>query len=128
MCMRIIMHCRTQYCTEQNFLSNPQTIIIAQMISTGVEGVLDYKGLNSSKVSKLKTKDDRNRLTLILHRFYYSASQWSHCKRCSSYSNSVRMSVRLSVRPSVRLTHAGIVSKRLHVPRCSLHCQIAKCV
>jgi len=33
-------------------------------------------------------------------------------------------SVRLSVRPS----HAGIVSQRRHVARCSLHCQIAKCV
>ena len=33
-----------------------------------------------------------------------------------------------SVRPSVRLSHAGIVSKRRHVARCSLHCQIAKCV
>jgi len=32
----------------------------------------------------------------------------------------------LSVCPSVRLSHAGIVSKRLHVARCSLHCQIAK--
>ena len=26
------------------------------------------------------------------------------------------------------LSHAGIVSKRRHVARCSLHCQIAKCV
>ena len=34
----------------------------------------------------------------------------------------------LSVCPSVRLSHASIVSKRLHVARCSLHCQIAKCV
>jgi len=35
-----------------------------------------------------------------------------------------------SVCPSVRLSqsHAGIVSKRRHVARCSLHCQIAKCV
>jgi len=33
-----------------------------------------------------------------------------------------------SVRPSVCLSHAGIVSKRPHVARCSLHCQIAKCV
>ena len=33
-----------------------------------------------------------------------------------------------SVRLSVRLPHAGIVSKRLHVARCSLHYQIAKCV
>jgi len=35
---------------------------------------------------------------------------------------------RPSVRPSICLSHAGIVSKRLHVARCSLHCQIAKCV
>jgi len=30
--------------------------------------------------------------------------------------------------PSVCVSHDGIVSKRLHVARCSLHCQIAKCV
>jgi len=30
--------------------------------------------------------------------------------------------------PSVCLSHAGTVSKRLHIARCSLHCQIAKCV
>jgi len=41
---------------------------------------------------------------------------------------SVCPSVCLSVRPSVRLSHAGIVSKRRHVARCSLHCWIAKCV
>jgi len=52
---------------------------------------------------------------------FYSAPQCSHCKRCTSYGNSVRLSVRLSA-------HAGIVSKRRHVARCSLHCQIAKCV
>ena len=40
------------------------------------------------------------------------------------YGISVRLSVRLSVCPS----HAGIVSKQLHVSQCSLHCQIAKCV
>ena len=33
-----------------------------------------------------------------------------------------------SVRLSVRLSHACIASKRLHVARCSLNCQIAKCV
>ena len=33
---------------------------------------------------------------------FYSAPQCSHCKRCISYSNSVRPSVRLSVRLSVR--------------------------
>ena len=36
--------------------------------------------------------------------------------RIASYSNSVRPS------------QADIVSKRLHVAWCSLHCQIAKCV
>ena len=41
---------------------------------------------------------------------------------------SVCPSVSLSVRLSVRLSHAGIVSKRLHVARCSLYYQIAKCV
>ena len=30
--------------------------------------------------------------------------------------------------PSVRPSHAGIVTKRRHVARCSLHCRIAKCV
>jgi len=30
--------------------------------------------------------------------------------------------------PFIRLSHAGIVSKRLHVAWCSLHSQIAKCV
>ena len=39
-----------------------------------------------------------------------------NARRCTSYSI------------SVRLSHAGIVTKRLHVARCSLHCQIAKCV
>ena len=33
-----------------------------------------------------------------------------------------------SVRLSVCLSRAGIVSKRRHVARCSLHCQIANCV
>ena len=55
---------------------------------------------------------------------FYGAPQCSHCKRCTSYSNSVRPSVCLSV----RLSHAGIVSKRRHLARCCLHCWIAKCV
>ena len=41
---------------------------------------------------------------------------------------SVRPSVGPSVRLSVRPSHAGIVSKRWHVARCSLHRWIAKCV
>jgi len=39
---------------------------------------------------------------------------------------SVCLSVRLC--SSVGLSHAGIVSKRRHVARRSLHCRIAKCV
>ena len=39
-----------------------------------------------------------------------------------------RLPVRPSVCPSVRPSHAGIVSKRRHVARCSFHCWIAKCV
>ena len=54
--------------------------------------------------------------------------QCSHCKRCIGYSNFARPSVRLSVCLSVCPSHAGIVSKRRHVARCSLHRWIAKCV
>jgi len=61
---------------------------------------------------------------LLLSSCFYSEPQCSHCKRCTSYSNSVRLSVCLSVCPS----HTGIVSKRRQVARCSLHCWIAKCV
>ena len=55
---------------------------------------------------------------------FLQRAQCSHCKRCISYSKSVC----LSVCPSVRPSHAGIVSKRRHVARCSLHHLIAKCV
>jgi len=48
---------------------------------------------------------------------FLQRAQCSHCKRCISYGNSVRLSVRPSVRPSVRLSHAGIVSKRLGMYR-----------
>ena len=51
---------------------------------------------------------------------FYSAPQSSHCKRCTSYGNSVRLSVRLFV------CHTLVLCQ--NVARCSLHCQIAKCV
>ena len=57
-------------------------------------------------------------------RRFLQRTQCSHCKRCISYSNYVC----LSVCPSVCPSHAGIVSKRRHVARCSLHRWIAKCV
>jgi len=50
-------------------------------------------------------------IPLVLQR-----AQCSHCKRCISYGNSVCPSVCLSV----RLSHAGIVSKRRHVARCTI--------
>ena len=56
------------------------------------------------------------------------------CFHCSHFYSAPAVlataipSVCLSVCPSVRLSHACIVSKRRHVARCSLHCQIAKCV
>ena len=59
---------------------------------------------------------------------FLQCAQCSHCKRCISYGNSVRLSVRPSVRPSVCLSHTGIVSKRRHVARCSFHRWITKCV
>ena len=58
---------------------------------------------------------DRLVLPVSCVRFLQRA-QCSHCKRCISYGN------------SVRLSHAGIVSKRRHVARCRLHRWIAKCV
>jgi len=73
------------------------------------------------------TQQDDDEETVIYERMvthFYSAPQCSHCKRCTSYSNSVR----LSVRPSVCLSHASIVSKGLYIARCSLHCQTPKCV
>jgi len=61
---------------------------------------------------------------LAINEYYYSAPHCSHCKRCTSYGNFVRLSVRLSVCPSVHLSHAGIVSKRRRIARCSLHYRI----
>ena len=59
---------------------------------------------------------------------YFLQRAQLHCKRCISYGNSVRLSVCPSVCLSVRLSHAGIVSKRRNVARCSFHRWIAKCV
>jgi len=54
---------------------------------------------------------------------FYSAPQCSHCKHCTSYGNSVRPSV-----SPYCLSHASIMSRRLHVEWCSLDCGINKCV
>jgi len=50
---------------------------------------------------------ERQLIALQLCRWQFlQRAQCSHCKRCISYDNSLRLSVRLS--------HAGIVSKRRH--------------
>ena len=49
-------------------------------------------------------------------------------RRNARIASAVIQQFRPSVHPSVRLSHAGIVSKRLNVSRYSLHCQIAICV
>jgi len=63
----------------------------------------------------------------IFFRIFYSAPQCSHCKRCTSYSNSGRLSVCLSVCLSVTRRYC-VKTTACNVARCSLHCQIAKCV
>ena len=61
---------------------------------------------------------------LFQHHFLLRAAMLALQALYTSYSNSIHLSVCLSV----CLSHAGIVSKRLHVARCSLHCHIAKYV
>ena len=51
-----------------------------------------------------------------------------YCARNARIASAVLAAAIPSVRPSVRLSHAGIVSKRRHVGRCTLHRSIAKCV
>jgi len=69
---------------------------------------------------------------LALCLVYYSARNARNARIASAVLAtaipSVCPSVCLSVCPSVRPSHAGIVSKRRHVARCSLHRWIAKCV
>jgi len=55
-----------------------------------------------------------------IHACFYSAPQ--------CIASAVLVTAIPSVRLSVCSSHAGIVSKRRHVARCSLHCWIAKCV
>jgi len=59
---------------------------------------------------------------------FYSTPQCSHCKRCTSYSNSILPSVRPSVCQSVTHRYCVKTTTRSMVHGCSLHCQIAKCV
>jgi len=50
---------------------------------------------------RTRVRYHRKTITSVSKSTFYSAPQCSHCKRCTSYGNSVRLSVRLSVCPSV---------------------------
>jgi len=60
----------------------------------------------------------------------YPCTRWSLFTACRNahIASAVIATAIPSVCPSVCPSHAGIVSKRRHVARCSSHCQIAKCV
>ena len=77
---------------------------------------LRFKAVDVADTERLFNHECKHLSSLLFFGFYSAP----HCKCCTSYGNSVC----LSVRPS----HTGIVSKRRHTARCSLHCQIAKCV
>ena len=61
----------------------------------------------------------------VVHHAFYSAR---NARIASAVLATAIPSVRPSVCLSIRLSHAGIVSKRRHVARCSFHRWIAKCV
>ena len=95
--------------------NNHSNILSYCMISTVI---------SSNLINNYSFKLQFNHIIFYHLQSFLQRAQCSHCKRCISYSNSVRQSVCLSVCPS----HADIMSKRRHVARCSLHCRIAKCV
>jgi len=90
-----------------------------EIVDKEIDGLLEMGAPYASPLVLVKKPDNTYRVCVNfkqLNSRFYSAPQCSHCKRCISYSNSVRPS------------HAGIVSKRRHVAQCSLRCWIAKCV
>ena len=130
---------KTTRSSDARWRGKKNTVIIEWTSQT--QAVLMYRLLTSAQVSSHFRTACASYIThLLLHSTYHILStkcvgsrlrwvdvaflqraQCSHCKRCISYSNSVCLSVCLSVRLSVRPSHAGIVSKRRHVARCSLH-------
>jgi len=101
---RLRLAARAVLSADAGLLVDPDPILLLYPVT-------ENTGLPSMRISRLNQK-------LYLQSIsFYSAP---HYKRCISYGNSVR--------PSVCPSHAGIVSKRRHVARCSLHCRIAKCI
>jgi len=72
-------------------------------------------------------KSSRSLSHLLMSSCFYSAPQCSHCKRCTSYSNSVCLSVCLSARPSVTRSYCVKTTARSMV-QFAVYCRIAKCV
>jgi len=116
---------------SQRLMDGPVRATVCQsLILAGLKTDHFHESFPSRRIS---VSTDRTILRDFLTHFlrsplFLQRAQCSHCKRCISYSNSVCLSVCPSVRLSVRSSHAGIVSKRRHVARCSLHRWIAKCV
>ena len=71
-------------------------------------------------------------LTLLVRSVVFNSHVMCLCVFTARRNAGIASTVLATAVPSVRLSvcpsHAGIVSKRRHVARCSLHCWIAKCV
>jgi len=117
------------YKTRQILLSNSANcIVIRAVVLTQYRRVTDgqtdrcnchslYSACNASVAAHCKNRWNLLGCRKLANRSQSSVGRSSpFCEDCTSYGN------------SVCLSHAGIVSKRLHVALCCLHYQIAKCV
>ena len=91
------------------------------------QGLLVYRWIGQGRTRPSCFHSSRERVAIIYNRPPVFTAR-RNARIASAVLATAIPSVRLSVRPSVCPSHAGIVSKRWHVARCSLHCRIAKCV
>ena len=92
--------------------------------------ILFFRFVSDIAIFVLK-RDVKLQLTVTvvsLHRYFAPLIPVFTARRNACIASAVLAIAIPSVCPSVRLSHADIVSNPLHVARCSLHCQIAKCV
>ena len=73
---------------EKAFDKVPHKRLISKLISYG---------FNSTFINWIQDFRKSKKFRVRIDISFYSASQCSQCKRCTSYGNSVRLSVRLSV-------------------------------